>query len=577
VVSLWPKPRRRLRFALAAALALLVFPATAVAALLVFVRPPEVHERYVEAVTDEPPLLNPVLAPYTLAGQDVLPLVFAGLLRSDPTGRLEPDLAEGWETSNDGRTVTVRLRDGLLWHDGEPLDAEDVAFTVATVQSVDHQGSAELADLWRGVVVEVADRLTVRLSLPEPLVSFPEHLTLGLLPRHLLEQVSPAELSLHPFNRQPVGSGPYRVAEMSPERIRLERAEQYHGSAPRLREIELRFLPSRERAIAELLAGQVDGLGQVRPDEVGDLTDSGQLAVYSFPERSKTAMLALNFRTELFRERAVRLAVGRALDRDGVVRRALAGQAEPAVGPIPVQSWAFAPVAGAAGYDPLGAATLLEEAGWQVGPDGVRERDGRRLHFTLLAPDSPDRKAVATELAEQLGKLGASVRVQTLPADELTEEHLEPRDFEAALVGQWAMGGDPDVYPQWHSSQAARLGGNYAGFSDPDADRWLEVGRQQLGTEDRRNAYLHFQARWAEEQPSVMLYHPVYTFAVRKEIRGVRADPLPDSGWRLRDAVNWYRPVRPTPLQQLRATVVGWLGNWPPYVAGITFREDDSG
>ena len=118
------------------------------------------------------------------------------------------------------------------------------------------------------------------------------------------------------------------------------------------------------------------------------------------------------------------------------------------------------------------------------------------------------------------------------------------------------MGSDPDVYPRWHSSQIGRAGGNYAGFNDPDVDRWLESGRQEPDREARRNAYLHFQARWAEEQPGIVLYHPVASFAVARDVRGVSADPVPDSSWRLRAAVDWYRVAQPTGWQKARAFVL---------------------
>ena len=557
---MWPRSRHGRWLVLGSVAGAALLTLGVLAALVFLVRPVPPAEAYVEAVSDEPPLFNPVLAPYTLAGQDVLTLVFAGLVRADAVGNLQPDLAEGWEVSPDGRVYTFRLRDGLAWHDGAPLDADDVRFTIGLVQAEDHQGNGELADLWRGVTVDATDERTVRFSLPDPLASFPEHLTLGLLPRHLLEGVTAAALPLHPFNRYPIGSGPYQVTALEPERAVLERHSGYHGTPPRLDRIELRFFPDRGGAVEALLSGRVDGLGHLRADEVERAAATPRLAVYAFPERSKVATLALNVQSELFAERAVRLAVARAVDRDGLVRRALDGRGEPAFGPIPVQSWAYAQVPSAAEYDPIGATALLDGAGWQVGPSGIREREGRRLAFTALTADTPERLAVARELVEQLGRVGFAVELRPLPSDELTEEYLERRQFEAALVGSWAMGSDPDVYPQWHSSQVAPVGGNYAGFADPDVDRWLEAGRQELRPEDRRNAYLHFQARWAEEQPSVMLYHPLSSFAVSKDVRGVQADPRPDSSWRLRDAVHWRRPPRPTALQQARALALGRLG-----------------
>ena len=348
---MWPRPRRRAWVAAGALAPPVALGTSAVLALLLLVEPANPSDRYVEAVTDEPPLLNPILAPYTLAGQDLLPLVFAGLVRADPSGSLRPDLAERWEVSPDGRAYTFRLRGGLAWHDGAPLDARDVAFTIRLVQAPDHQGSQELAELWRGVEVEGSDERTVRFSLPEPLASFPDHLTLGLLPRHLLEGVPAGALPHHPFNRGPIGSGPYRVAALDPERVVLERHAGYHGAPPRLGSIELRSFAERTGALQALLDGRVDGLGHLRPEEIARATASPRLAVYSVPERSKVATLSLNVQTPLFRERAVRLALARAIDRDALIRAALDGQAEPAFGPIPVQSWAYDRPAGAGQYD----------------------------------------------------------------------------------------------------------------------------------------------------------------------------------------------------------------------------------
>ena len=146
--------------------------------------------------------------------------------------------------------------------------------------------------------------------------------------------------------------------------------------------------------------------------------------------------------------------------------------------------------------------------------------------------------------------------MRAVPADELFDDYLEPRRFEAALVG-----------PVEHGQRSGRLsavalqpdraaaGGNYAGFADADVDRWLEVGRQEPDRELRRNAYLHFQARWVEEQPALVLYHPIYSFAVSRDVWGVAADPLPDSSWRLRSAVGWHRVARPTGWQEARAVL----------------------
>ena len=553
---MWPRHRRRPWLWIVGAVAmLLALPFVFAGALLLSVADPVPPDQYVEAAAGEPPLLNPVLAPYTLASQDVLPLVFAALVRTDAAGEVAPDLAERLDVAEDGRAYVVKLRAGLAWDDGAPLTAEDVAFTVRLVQSPDHQGSQELADLWRGVEVEVVDPQTVRFRLPTPLASFPEHLTLGLLPKHALDGVTAFELPLHPYNRRPVGSGPYRVTLFEPERLVLERNPAYHGDRPRLGRIELRVYADRSAALQAVMRREVDGLAGLRPDEIARVSATGQYVVYALPERSKTAVVIFNLETPILGEPAVRGALARVVDREALIRDALAGYGEPAAGPIPAQSWAYVRGPATTEHDPAAAAALLEAAGWRAGADGVRQRDGTPLRIPLVTADTPDRLAVAQALAEQAAAIGIRLDVRAVPADELFDDYLQPRQFEAAVVGQWSMGSDPDVYPQWHSSQKGRSGGNYAGYSDVDVDRWLEVGRQEPDRELRRNAYLHFQARWAEEQPALVLYHPISSFAVSRDVWGVAADPLPDSSWRLRSAVGWHRVARPTGWQEARAWV----------------------
>lgn len=541
----------------------ILLPFGAAAALLVLVEPARAPDRYVEALAGDPPLLNPVLAPYTLAGSDVLPLLFSGLTRADATGNVELDLAERLDVEEDGRAYLARLREGLTWDDGAPLSAEDVAFTVRLVQAPDQQGSQELADLWRGVEVEVVDARSVRFRLPTPLASFPQHLTLGLLPQHALAGVPPTALPLHPFNRAPVGSGPYRVMSFDPDHLVLERNPSYHGAQPRLEQVELRIYPERAAALAALVRGEADGLAGLRPDEITQLQASGDVVVYALPERSKVAALIFNLQAPILSELPVRQAVARGVDRAALIRVALAGQGEPAYSPIPIQSWAYARPPTSQEYDPLAAATLLDEVGWRKGADGIRQRDGVPLKIALVTADTPERREVTRLLAEQLRAIGVQIDVTPVPPDEQFDLYLEPRRFEMALVGQWSIGNDPDLYPQWHSSQIGKTGGNYAGFDDDDVDRWLEVGRQESDREVRRNAYLHFQARWAEQQPGLMLYHPVFSFAVARDVWGVMADPLPDSSWRLRAVVDWHRVARPTAWQEARAMLVARASGIP--------------
>ena len=165
---------------------------------------------YSEALIGGMQRLNPVLDVRNAPDRDVDRLVFSGLLRFDSTGVPIPDLAEGWMIA-EGTEYTFRIRADAVWHDGEPVTAQDVVYTFGLIQDADYPGPKDLAALWRSVKVEALTAKEVRFTLSEPYSPFLDYLTTGLLPYHLLKGVGVKELDTLPFNLKPVGSGPFTV------------------------------------------------------------------------------------------------------------------------------------------------------------------------------------------------------------------------------------------------------------------------------------------------------------------------------------------------------------------------------
>ena len=215
--------------------------------------------RYVEGVAGQPSRVHPLYAPANPVDGDLAMLVFNGLMRDGSDGLPQPDLAEQWDVTPDGLRYTFVLRDGLHWHDGEPLTSADVAFTIATVQSPDFDGPEALALAWRDVVVETPDERTVVFTLPAPAAGFLNRAALGIAPRHILDGAERGDAKFTAFLEDPVGSGPYRVLALDDEHALLERNASYHLGAPAIDELELRF-HSSEAALANALAnGELDG------------------------------------------------------------------------------------------------------------------------------------------------------------------------------------------------------------------------------------------------------------------------------------------------------------------------------
>src|SRR5207302_1339028 len=183
---------------------------------------------YVEGVAGVPQYLNPVIAA-TDVDQDVARLAFSGLTRYDQAGAIVPDLASAFHTESDGRIWTFDIRDDATWHDGQPVTADDVVFTVKLLQDRGYVGP--YSDAFRGVTVDRVSPLTVRFTLPDVYGPSADSTTVPLLPSHLLGNVPYAELARQPFNASPIGTGPFRVTEVAARRAREGRLPRSRRAA----------------------------------------------------------------------------------------------------------------------------------------------------------------------------------------------------------------------------------------------------------------------------------------------------------------------------------------------------------
>jgi peptide/nickel transport system substrate-binding protein len=504
---------------------------------------PDAGGAYVEGLAGFPQALNPVLANDD-ASRSIVALVFSGLTRSDDAGQPVPDLAESWDISPDGKTYRFVLRPNARWHDGTPVTADDVVFTIKLIQ--DPQYTGQLAGFWKDVTVEKVDNRTVRFILKESFAPFIEYTSLGLLPSHLLAGVSPRDLPTHRFNVQPVGTGPFRIKEVRTDRIVLEAAPQYYGPRPYLSRIIFRIYPNYKTILTALERDEVEGAPMIEPEDRPRVADDKGIAVYEAPQAS-LLVLFFNVTQPILSDRLVRQAIACAIDRQKLIEIGRAGHARRADGPVLPGSWAFHPDAKRYDYDPARARALLEQAGWKLespDPGGVRSKDGRRLRLVLLTNDRKERIRLAEEIQRQLGAVGIEVEVQATGVGGLVQDFLLPRRYELALYSWDFDGFDPDPYALWHSSQVAPQGLNVSGFTNRRADDLLERGRRTADRAERAKLYQEFQTLFAEELPSLPLYYPTYAFAISAKVKGVRPGVIANPADRFRNVAEWYVKTR---------------------------------
>ncbi len=475
---------------------------------------------YVEAIDGIPRQPIPVFSDPRSdpASHDLAALLFDGLTRIGIDGLPEPNLARSWQIDPSGEVYTFQLRRDVVWHDGERFDADDVIFTIRSVQDRRFQGDPVLANLWRNVLVDRIDDYTIRCDLSAAYSPFPALARMPILPEHILGSTPVDRWSDLDFARVLIGTGPYRLVGLTAQHAMLEANTNYFGEIPFIDNIELRFIESPEAGFSALMRGDVDAFGTSRLPELSLVALTHDLRRVQIPLDEYT-ILTFNLRQPPLDEPTLRQTLARGLDKDRLVDDATDGLAVRLDTPILPGWWAFDPTASWHLYAPLVAEQELAELGYTRTSSGALVMDDQPLVFELITDGDPWRLAAAESIARQWGELGIAVKIEQLDGDTL-RQRLRDRDFAMALHGWTRLGADPDVFELWHSSQSVD-GLNYAGLRDETIDRALNNARMEQELVLRSEEYAVFQERWIELTPSITLYQPLYTFFASDRLDGL--------------------------------------------------------
>lgn len=450
------------------------------------------------AVGSEPDTLNPVLGHARWGDGKVA----EGLLRLTADLVPEPLLAQDLpEVSDDGLTWTYTLKEGVRFHDGSLLTAQDVVYTYES--AVDPQlGSPVAADLTALESVEAVDGRTVRFTLAHPRSSFPVATVLGIVP-------DGSDLD----DGHVVGTGPYVLDSVRPgDRLVLTAHEDYWGQVPHVARATFVFVEDDAARVARMASGEVDAallpataLPRFQADDGVEVVrrDTSDYRAIIMPEDHPVAG-----------DPAVRQALNAGLDRQSLVEGALAGAGRPAFGPIPPEAAEYSAVVEVETDTGL-ARQLLEDAGWTEGQDGIRVRDGVRAELALMYPAGDSlRQNIALDVQAQAHDLG----IEVVP-DGLSWDAIEPRMAQDPLVYGSGNPYDADLstYPLLHSSRAHVGFDNPGGYRSTPMDEALEAGRRAPDEATRVAAYADVQELLAEDLPWIFLAYVEHDYVIRAD------------------------------------------------------------
>lgn len=505
---------------------------------------------YTEGLIGQFSRLNPLLAYYNPADRDINRLLFSSLVRFDDRGLPQTELAESFGISRDGTVYNVSLRRNALWHDGTPVTSADIDFTIEFLKNPALPIPEDLQKFWDEIDVIILDDYTLQFRLPEPFAPFLDYLAFGILPAHKLQGQTPEGLINDPFNLNPVGSGPYRFEQLIVEDgqirgVALAAFDDYFEDRPFIDQVIFRYYADPDAAMAAYQNGEIQGISQVSPSILPQALEEPNLNLYTgrLPELSMIILNLDNQETPFFQEASLRKALLMGINRQWIADHLFESQVTLADGPIFPNTWAYYEGITHIEYDRDQAVKLLREAGYTIPAEGGSTRaneDGIFLSFTLLHPQSETHTALAETIQQDWAALGVNVQLQAVSYEELINEHLETRNFQAALVDlNLSRSPDPDPYPFWHQTQATG-GQNYSQWDDRQASEYLEQARILVDPEERTRLYRNFQVRFAGELPALPLFYPMYTYAVDADVKGVRIGPLFDTPDRFSTVTDWF-------------------------------------
>lgn len=347
---------------------------------------------YIEGTLRQPKLINPVLENNNPVDSDLIELIFSGLMKYDPQGKIVPDLAKDCQIKDNGRIYECALKENVKWHDGSPFTANDVVFTIKSIQNPEY--GSPLRVEWFGVEAEKISDFQVRFKIKDPYAPFLETLTLRIIPKHIWENIAPENLSLNFYNlQQPIGTGPFKIKNIEQKdktgyinSFTLVRNPDYFGQKPYLKEIIFRFFKNEEELIKALKGGKIMGTSSISPKESEGLK-SKRIMVY---ETSSYRDFDISFNTtksKVLAEKDVRIALNYGTNKKEIIDNVFLGKAKVANSPFITEMYGLPAIEGYK-FDPEKAKEILEAAGWQdLNQDGKREKPTNKDGTVLFKKD----------------------------------------------------------------------------------------------------------------------------------------------------------------------------------------------
>ena len=485
---------------------------------------------FTEGIIGTPRFINPVLA-QSQSDKDLTQLIFGSMISKDTEGQNVFYLAESLTVSDDRKTYTLKLKDDLYFHDGQAITIDDVIFTIEKIQ--DPSIKSPLQNKWDGISIEKEDSLTARFILLQEYSDFENNLSLGILPKHIWEDIKSDEFIFSLYNSNPIGSGNYQVHQIHKEKTGIPSSyilKKTKQSDAYISEIELIFYENENELIQAYRKGSIDAAyGLSANKETRDLFDNEYGTTGKLPR-----IFGLFFnqnKQELLKDGDLRELIKNSIQREDIINQIFAGYAYPINNPL-------GNIYQEQKQDTLLLEEKIEDDGWKKNEQGIYSKSSgdteKILSLDLSTPNTEELIELAQQIKTTLKEKGIHINIRIFDEADLHQKVIRPRDYEILLFG-YMLEKETDLYAFWHSSQKNDPGLNISLYSNSVVDKELEKLRK-----DKSTANLTIiENEIDKDTPAVFIYSPAFTYLLPEKIKGEYISIIEKQD-RYADIENWY-------------------------------------
>jgi len=465
---------------------------------------------YTEGIVGQPSFVNPLIGGNNSTDNDLIEILYSNL----------DDLAENYQISENNKSWRITLKENLNWSDGEPITADDVLFTIETIQ--DPSNNHPLYPTWHGIVVERLNENEIRLTLKSPYVFLIDNFReLKIAPAHIFGTIPAANLRLSQYNLEPVSSGPYQFVSFETRKdgfitdYRLIVNDNYHNDTPYIEKINFKFYSNEADLIKAFNRREIDALGGLNHQYLKEIEVGHQVITMNLP-RYYAIFFNPNTSAPL-KSKSVRRALSLATNKKKIIKEIFNDQTLIMHGPLPPNI---------SGYDQdiskndkfnlKDSAALLDKAGFTTNDEGVR------IEFDIIVPQISFLVDTANLLKEDWAKVGVKLNLVILNPADINNDVIRTRNYEILIFGN-ILKKNPDLFSFWHSSERFFPGRNLALYNSRKVDDLLEAIRQDFNNHSRNQKLIELQQKINDDKPAIFLYSPNYLYITPKNLHGFRS------------------------------------------------------